>query len=62
MIPWQFIILIDLLSPKMVEALVCAQSWFRSTPLPEDMEIQNVADEIEEGNTLILIDLFCFMI
>ncbi|GKV13314.1 hypothetical protein SLEP1_g24341 [Rubroshorea leprosula] len=36
------------LSPKTVEILICTQNWFRSTPLLEKMETQEVADEIEQ--------------
>ncbi|GKV46838.1 hypothetical protein SLEP1_g53799 [Rubroshorea leprosula] len=36
------------LSPKTMEILIRTQNWFRSTPLLEKMETQEVADEIEQ--------------
>ncbi|KAF7826406.1 zinc finger BED domain-containing protein RICESLEEPER 2-like [Senna tora] len=35
------------LSPRMVEALICAQTWYRNSPLPCDMEPPEEAEAID---------------
>ncbi|KAF7820634.1 uncharacterized protein G2W53_026089 [Senna tora] len=32
----------------MVEALICAQNWYRNTPLPCDMETPDEAEAIDK--------------
>jgi len=49
------------LTPNTVEALICAQNWFRSKPL--NMEVEELAEDIGKlqlGNLLIII--FCFSV
>ncbi|KAF7822109.1 zinc finger BED domain-containing protein RICESLEEPER 2-like [Senna tora] len=36
------------LSPKLVEALICAQNWYRNTPLPCDMDRPDEAKAIDK--------------
>ena len=56
------------LTPKTVEALICAQNWFRSTPLSTDIEeLMEEFEKLEQGNFVYFILfnfilLFCFSI
>ena len=48
------------LTPKTVEALICAQNWFRSTSLPMDFEeCLEEFEKLELGNILYYVLFFC---
>ena len=38
------------LTPKVVESLICAQDWLRSSPIPNVEEALEDLEQLEEGN------------